>query len=80
MDLGSQTVDSQLGELVPAKIADQRQVMPISLQQGVLTIAIADPTNDSVQDEIRKITGLTVIYVVSTPQDIARSIKRFYEP
>ena len=80
MGLGSQTIDPQLRELVPVKIALRWKVMPVSLQQGVLTIAIADPTDDSPQEAIRKITGLTVIYVVSTPQDIARTIKRFYEP
>lgn len=80
MDLGSQTIDSQLADLLPVKIAQRWQVAPISLQHGVLTIASADPTNDAAQDEIRNITGLTVIYVVSTPQDISRAIKRFYEP
>jgi type IV pilus assembly protein PilB len=80
MDLGSHTIDPQLRELVPVKVARQWQVIPISLQQGVLTIAIADPTEQSAQDELRKITGLTVITIVATPQDIARAITRFYGP
>jgi hypothetical protein len=80
MDLSSHTIDPQLRELVPVKIARQWQVVPISLQQGVLTIAIADPTEQSAQDELRKITGLTVITIVATPQDIARAITRFYGP
>jgi hypothetical protein len=80
MDLSSHTIDPQLRELVPVKIARRWQVLPISLQQGVLTIAIADPTEESGQDELRKITGLTVITVVATPQDIARAITRFYGP
>jgi hypothetical protein len=54
--------------------------MPLNLQQGVLTIAMADPTEQSVQEEVRNLTGLTVIAVVSTPQDIARTITRFYGP
>jgi hypothetical protein len=80
MDLSSHTIDAQLLELVPVKIARQWHVIPISLQQGVLTIAIADPTERSAQDELRKITGLTVITIVATPQDIARAITRFYGP
>jgi hypothetical protein len=80
MDLSSQTIDPQLREIVPVKIAQQWQVLPLSLQHGVLTIAIADPTEESAQDELRKITGLTVITIVATPQDIARAITRFYGP
>jgi hypothetical protein len=80
IDLSSQTIDPQLCELVPVKVAQRWQVVPLSLQQGVLTIAIADPTEQSAQDELRKITGLTVITSVSTPQDIARAITRLYEP
>jgi hypothetical protein len=78
MDLSSQTIDPQLRNLVPVKIARRRQIMPLSLQQGVLTIAIADPTEESAQEELRNQTGLTVITVVATPQDIARAITRFY--
>jgi type IV pilus assembly protein PilB len=80
MDLGSQTIDAQLRDLVPVKVASRWQIMPVNLQQGVLTIAMADPTDQSIQEEVRKLTGLTVISVVSTPQDIARTITRFYEP
>ena len=80
MDLSSQTIDPQLRELVPAKIASQWQIMPLNLQQGVLTIAMADPTEQSIQEEVRNLTGLTVITVVATPQDIARTITRFYGP
>ena len=80
MDLSSQTIDPQLRELVPVKIASRWQVVPLNLQQGVLTIAMADPTEQSVGEEIRNLTGLTVITVVATPQDIARTITRFYGP
>jgi hypothetical protein len=80
MDLSSHTIDPQLRELVPVKAARQWQVIPISLKPRVLTIAAADPTEQSAQDQLRKITGLTVITIVATPQDIARAITRFYGP
>jgi type IV pilus assembly protein PilB len=80
MDLSEQIIDGHLRELVPVNIARRWRVIPISLQQGVLTIAIADPTDDGARDQIREMTGLTVIHVVSTPQDISRALDRFYEP
>ena len=80
MDLSGQTIDSQLRELVPVKIARRLQVMPLSVQQGVLTVAIADPTEQAAIDELQNIIGLTVITVASTPPDISRAINRFYGP
>ena len=80
MDLSSQTIDSQLRELVSVKIARRWQVMPLSVQQGVLTVAIADPTEQAALDELQNMIGLTVIAVVSTPPDISRAIDHFYGP
>ena len=80
MDLSGQTIDSQLRELVPVKIARRLQVMPLSVQQGVLTVAIADPTEQAAIDELQNMIGLTVITVASTPPDISRAINRFYGP
>ena len=80
MDLSSQTIDSQLRELVPVKIARRLQVMPLSVQRGVLTVAIADPTEQAAIEELRNVVGLTVITVASTPPDITRAIKSFYGP
>jgi hypothetical protein len=80
MDLSSQTIDSLLREFVPVKIARRLHVMPLSVQQGVLTVAIADPTEQAALDELQNMIGLTVITVVSTPPDISRAIDHFYEP
>ena len=78
MDLSSQTIDSLLRELVPEKITRGLQVMPLSVQQGVMTVAIADPSEQAALDELQNMTGLTIITVVSTPPDISRAIDRFY--
>ena len=80
MDLSSQTINFHLRELVPVKIARRLQVMPLSVQQGVLTVAIADPTEQSAIEELKNMIGLTVITVASTPPDISRAINRFYGP
>ena len=54
------------------------QVMPVSTQQGTLTIAVSDPIEHPGIEEIRKSTGLTVLTVIATPQDIAKAIGAFY--
>jgi len=80
IDISSQAIDPQLRKLVAADFAQRWKIIPLSFQQKVLTIAVADPTEHSVPDLLREKTGLTVITVVATPQDIARGIARFYGP
>ncbi|MDY6951429.1 MAG: hypothetical protein SWE60_07955 [Thermodesulfobacteriota bacterium] len=78
IDISSQTIDPQLRKLVPEDFAKRWKIIPLSFQEKVLTIAVADPTGHSAQDLLRKKTGLTVITVVATPQDISRVMTRFY--
>lgn len=78
LDLSTQSIDPQLRTLVPTDIARRWQIMPVSLQEQILTIAVADPREHAAQDALRDRTGLTVITVVATPQDISRAIARYY--
>lgn len=80
IDLTSQSIDPRLRAFVPGDTARRWHIMPLSLQAKVLTIVVADPSECAAQDELRERTGLTVITVVATPQDIARNISRFYGP
>jgi hypothetical protein len=78
IDLGSQAFHPQLATILPAAVARRWQVMPVSTQQGTLTIAVSDPIEHPGLDEIRKLTGLTVLMVLATPQDITKSIGEYY--
>jgi hypothetical protein len=78
LDLSSQAVDPKLRELVPAESARRWNVMPLNLQQNVLTIAVIDPAEHGAEDDLRTRTSFTVIVVVATPQDIARAIATYY--
>lgn len=78
IDLGSQSIDPQLRTLVPVEMARRWHVMPVNLQENVLTIAVADPREHAAHDAIREHAGLMVITVVATPQDISRAIARYY--
>jgi len=80
LDLAGRSIDPGLRELVPADLARRRQIVPVSLEEGVLTIALADPTEEAARDEIRAAAGLTVATVVATPPEIAGAIARWYGP
>jgi len=78
LDLSTQSYHPQLASLVPAAFARRWQIMPINFQQGTLTIAVTDPIDHPALEELRKMTGFTVIMVIATPQDIVRAIAGYY--
>ena len=79
VDLSAQPFDPRLQVLVPKETAIQYECLPLSLQQGVLTLAIPDPIDLQGRDRIRKATGLTVVVVVAPQHEIARAIARYYD-
>jgi general secretion pathway protein E len=56
----------------------QSLACPVALDDGVLTVATADPLNPMPMDELRQVTGLAVRMVVSSPRAIRESIDRAY--
>jgi hypothetical protein len=52
--------------------------MPVSEQQGVLTVAVTDPIEHEGIAELRRTTGLTVVMVLATPHDITKAIGAYY--
>jgi len=78
VDVGDQAIDPALRALVPAELARRRRIMPLTLRDDVLAIAVADPAEQAARDELRERTGLTVLPAVATPPDLARAIARYY--
>ncbi|MEW6324137.1 MAG: hypothetical protein AB1515_01995 [Nitrospirota bacterium] len=78
LDLSAQSIDAGLRELVPAEIARRWNIVPLNVQQNILTIAVADPNEHGAEDELRARTGLVVIMAVATPQDITRTLAKYY--
>ncbi|MBI3609253.1 MAG: hypothetical protein HY204_00955 [Nitrospirae bacterium] len=78
VELSHQTVDPSLRRVVPEEVARRHRVMPLDLQNNVLTIAVADPVDNPAKEELRAKTGLTVVESVATPDAIGRAIEQFY--
>jgi hypothetical protein len=78
VDLSTQSPNPRLVGHVPAWFARRWRLMPISEQQGVLTVAVTDPIEHKGVEELRKNTGLTIVMVLATPQDITRAIMAYY--
>ena len=64
---------------VPRELAERYTLMPVSLSDGVLVVAMADPQNVLALDDLRIITGHEIRAGISTRDDIAGSIEAFYK-
>src|SRR5437667_2299833 len=62
-----------------AKYLRQYTVCPVSVENGLLTVATADPLNPVVVDDLRQFTGLAVKLVVSSTEAITEAIDRTYD-
>ena len=61
------------------KYLRQYTVCPVSIENGLLTVATADPLNTVVLDDLRQFTGLAVKLVVSSAEAITEAIDRTYD-
>lgn len=79
LDLDEIEADEHSVELIPPEVATKFQVVPVSREGRVLTVAMANPDNIFALDDIKFITGLDVRPVVATETAIKRAIDRFYD-
>ena len=65
-------------KLIPASIAKKHFVVPTNRMGVKLTLAMVDPSNILVIDEIKFITGFRVEPVVASESEIIDAIKKYY--
>ncbi len=70
--------DEDLERLVPYDFAKQNLVLPLSKHINSLTVALFDPLDLMMLDNLKKITGCEINPVIATRSDIADAIERFY--
>jgi type IV pilus assembly protein PilB len=54
------------------------KVIPISFRNEILTVAMCEPQNIMVLDELRNFLGYEIRAVVTTPRDIGNALNRYY--
>ncbi len=60
LDFERQSVDPRLATLIPQEMATKRQVAPLARDEFTLKVAMVDPMDLQVLDEIERATGLEV--------------------
>ena len=78
VNLAETTIPAKALELVPQTMADVYKIVPISLKDNVLTVAMADPQNLGALDDLRSMLGVEVRGAVSNARDVEAAIARQY--
>lgn len=74
--LADVNVDPAAAALIPDSLARRYGVIPYSFKDESLLVAMVDPTNVLVVDDIKAITGMRVIPFIATRSDINDTIQR----
>src|SRR5690606_26672303 len=64
--------DPKVVDVLPREYIENNQVLPLYVIRDSLTIAVAEPSNLFLIDEIASLTGLRVQIVAATAKDIRR--------
>jgi type IV pilus assembly protein PilB len=79
MDLNAYAIDPRLTKLINRNYAKKHLVVPVCMGADTLTLAMEDPTDTAIVEEIRSFTGCAVNVVTSTYQTLQRAFRRLYE-
>ena len=71
-------INPEVLKFIPENLANRFKIMPIFLEDNVLTIAMADPIDYLAMDTIKMKTGYRINPVVSSEKDIVESIEYCY--
>ncbi|WHP17772.1 ATPase, T2SS/T4P/T4SS family [Cellulomonas sp. ES6] len=77
VDLDDYPVDRAAVSMVPAALCRRYTVLPVAFQDGALVLATADPGNVVAVDDVRTVSGMTVLPIVATFENLTRAIDRF---
>jgi type IV pilus assembly protein PilB len=72
-------VDPDVIEMIPGNIVQKYKIVPISLEGQTLTIAMMDPSNIFIIDDIKFLTRKNIRVTVATESSIKSAMDRFYD-
>lgn len=79
VDLEAMAVDRSLAHLISRRYARHHALVPVTVTDGVLTVALEDPRAAGVLDDLARFTGLPVTAVTAPGTAIARAWRRLYD-
>lgn len=71
-------IDPKIVALISKSVAERYKIIPISLLGDHLTIAMSDPLNIFVSDNIKAMTGYTINPIIARPKELDEAINKYY--
>ncbi len=78
VDLSTVTIDVETLRSLPAKLIYRKNLVPVTRENGALTVATSDPFDLYAFDELRLLTGLEIRLVLAPREEISKVIKAHY--
>ncbi|MGD8367198.1 MAG: ATPase, T2SS/T4P/T4SS family [Desulfobacterales bacterium] len=79
VNLRSIDIDTRLAKVINKNYAQRHKIVPVFRKGDIITLAMDDPTNKDVVEELQNMTGLIVQVVSATSSDIEDAYIRLYE-
>lgn len=70
-------IDPETVKVLPTNIIQKHQILPLSVNQGRMTLIMVDPLNYQAIDDVRILTGLDVVPVMASERELDSAIKQY---
>ena len=78
VDLSNLSISGDIVGLIPAELVSKYNIMPLSQQDGRLKVAMTDPFQPQVIEDLRLVTGYSVRRYYADPKEMEHAILKFY--
>ncbi len=79
VDLARFEVDPKIVKMIPADVALKHLVLPLKREGRTLTVAMADPTNMAIIDDLKFITRYDIFPVIAGEYTLRGALEKHYE-
>ena len=72
------SIEEEVLKLIPREIAIENRLMPLNITGSALTVAMSDPSNIIITDELSFLTEKNIIPVVVSERSIVNMLEQYY--
>ncbi|MBL7072734.1 MAG: type II/IV secretion system protein [Candidatus Omnitrophica bacterium] len=77
--LAREEINAQVVRMIPEEIARKYKVISVKLDDSTLFVAMADPANLPLRDELKLLTGCNISPLRASEREITKAIGRYYK-
>lgn len=77
-DLSNYIIEPGIVKLIPEEFAQKYKLVPVFLVENTLTVAMSDPSNVFIIDELQRITKLIIEPVLAPELEIKKALDQYY--